>query len=133
MNRIYELITSRGKLEDHHRAQLNVKRGFTDDTINKNRFFSSGKYLLDLEAELIKEFGEDDLIKSGVFYIPKGSTKIQMSTMLLEDRVVIPYLDASGQAYFIRPHKMGLAGVPIEIYCPVQEVGRELQGQQAYL
>ncbi len=126
MKTIYEFIVSHGKLTDEHRQELKSKRGFTDETIAKGRFFSSGKYFADLEQEMIKTFQEESLTESGTFYYPKGSTKLQISTTLMQNHVVIPYLDPAGKTYFIRPHKLGLSGVPIEIYCPNWNIERDI-------
>ena len=110
---IYEFITERGKLSDDHIIELKTKRGFTDETIKKNRFFSGGKYLLEIEAELIKSFTSDALLASGVCL--KKET-LHLAPQLLEDRVIIPYLDASGKAVLIRPHKLGLKNIGVRVY-----------------
>lgn len=111
----YELLTSRGILSPSHREQLHKNRGFSDDTINNNRFFSGGEYLLSLEGPLQAEFGEDKLIESGVM-IKTGNRSLTLSTQLLQDRIIIPYLDKENKAYFIRPHKLGLEGAGIQVY-----------------
>lgn len=112
---IYEFICSRGKLSTEHKKQLKEKRGFTDKTIKENRFFSGGKYLLALEPELLSNFSEDDLLRSGIF-LKNDKEEVHISPMLLEDRVIIPYLNQGGKAYFLRPHKLGLKEVEIQIY-----------------
>lgn len=114
MNQIYEFITAHGRLSEEHKKQLQENRGFTEETISRNRFFSGGKYLIEAEEELVKRYKQEDLIESGVC-IHDGKT-INISPMLLEDRVIIPYLNNEKKAYYIRPHKLGLKGVPIEIY-----------------
>ena len=124
MNNIYEFLTSHGVLSDKHKQELKTKRGFTDETITKGRFFSGGKYLLELEQEIVKEFTKEDLLQSGVCI--ESGKELTLSPMLLEDRIIIPYLGASGKAYFIRPHKLGLKEVPIEIYCPDWNLSSDL-------
>lgn len=113
---IYEFITSKGILTDSHRQELKIKRGFSDDTIKRNRFFSGGQYLLSLEQELYNKFKPEELIESGVF-LKKGAA-INMDPILLDDRIIIPYLDKDGIATLIRPHKLGLKSVPVQIYHP---------------
>lgn len=115
---IYEFITSRGVLSDSHRRDLEVKRGFTEQTIKRNRFFSGGQYLLALEKELTEQFKIEDLIQSGVFIVPKKSKVPVFNPAILDDRIIIPYLNREGVATLIRPHKLGLVGVPIQIYQP---------------
>ncbi|MBI4708219.1 MAG: DUF3854 domain-containing protein [Candidatus Omnitrophica bacterium] len=116
MNTIYEFITTRGKLTDLHRQELKTKRGFTDETIDKFRFFSGGKYLIDLEQEIINNFDKESLVSMGVC-IDSGKS-LTITPILLEERIIIPYLNSTRKAYLLRPHKLGLSGVPVEIYCP---------------
>jgi len=123
MHTVYEFIVSHGKLTEQHNQELKLKRGFTDDTITKLRFFSGGKYLLDLEQEIIA-FDRESLLSSGVC-IDSGKG-ITLSPMLLEDRVIIPYLNEAGKSYLIRPHKLGLRNIPIEIYCPDWKLGADI-------
>lgn len=111
---IYEFLTSRGQLSDKHREELKSKRGFTEDTIKRNRFFSGGQYLISLEAELAAQFKPEDLLSSGVFL--KKSNVLHIDPILLSDRIIIPYLDKEGKALLLRPHKLGLKGIPVEIY-----------------
>jgi len=112
---IYEFLTSKGRLEAHHKKELLKKRGFTEETIKEYKFFSGGKYILDFEQDLIKTFNESDLIKSGIFIKIEGTDKISISEQLLGDRIIVPYLDKNNKAYFVRPHKLGLS-IPIEVY-----------------
>jgi DNA primase len=116
MSPIYELICSNGILSPKHTEELKTKRGFTDATIKRNRFFSGGQYLLFLEKELSDTYKQEELIESGVFTIPKKSKIAQFSTQLLDDRIIIPYLDKEGKCFYIRPHKLGLTGAGIELY-----------------
>lgn len=111
---IYEFIASRGKLSDEHRQELKQKRGYTDETINNNRFFSGGKYMLGYEAELIKSFQASDLLSAGVCLSNKDT--LHLAPQLLDERIIIPYLDESGKAILLRPHKLGLKNVYIQVY-----------------
>ena len=110
---IYDFILTHGILTDQHRADLKAKRGFTDETIQKYRFFSAGEYLLKLESDLRAGFPETELIKSGVFILNKGQSS--MSPLLLQDNVIIPYL-RNGKCTMIRPHKLGLKDLAIQPY-----------------
>ena len=112
---IYEFVLSKGKLSDVHRAELKTKRGFTDETIEKYRFISGGEYLLGIEEELRKLFLEDDLLKSGVFAFNKVTATTSLSPMLLKDLIIIPYLRGQ-DVVLLRPHKLGLRDVQIEVY-----------------
>ncbi|MFA5153607.1 MAG: DUF3854 domain-containing protein [Clostridia bacterium] len=112
--RLYEFIISKGKLSLSHLRELKSKRGFTEDTITKNRLISGGKYLLEIEKELFSEFKQEELFESGIC-ISDGKN-IQISPTLLEDKIIIPYLDKNNECYYLRVHKLGLKGIPIEIY-----------------
>lgn len=114
MNKIYQYITDNGILLPHHKDELQKRRGFNDQTITEGKFFSAGKHFIDFEEPLKKEFTTDELTESGVF-INDGKDN-HISPILLEERIVIPYLNKEGKTIFIRPHKLGLKGVPIEIY-----------------
>lgn len=124
MQEIYEFITSRGILTEKHYDELKSKRGFNDETIKKNRFFSGGQYLLDVEKQLSENFKQEDLLESGVFLRKKDTFHIDPT--ILQDRIIIPYLDNSGHAYLIRPHKLGLKGVGVKIYQDFNVKGENL-------
>lgn len=113
---MYELLTSKGVLSDEHKKELIEKRGFNEDVVKQHRFFSGGKYLLDFEKDFVGHFSEDDLTTSGLFVRPEMSGgKLVMAKQILDNRIIIPYLNKEGKAYFVRPHKMGLEA-PIRIY-----------------
>ncbi len=112
---IYEFLTARGILSDKHKEELKEKRGFSEDIIKEHRFFSGGKYLADLEEEFLRSFSEEKLLSSGVFIKPERSGKVIFSKQILDDRIIIPYLNKEGEACFVRPHKMGIE-MPIQIY-----------------
>lgn len=113
---IYDFIASRGKLTEEHKYDLAHKRGFTDETITKYRFFSGGEYLLGIEGELRKMFNEQDLLKSGVFLYNENTRTASLTPALMENRVIIPYLREDGAVTLLRPHKLGLKDVQIQVY-----------------
>lgn len=111
---IYEAYLSHCQLDSKHRAELKLKRGFSDKTINDLRFVSSGNKQA-LES-LRNQFDDDALIASGVF--ARVNNAVVPATQLTEpDRVIIPYLDSSRQITLLRPHKLGLADVRVQPYC----------------
>lgn len=114
MKEIYTYLLNRLHLTDEHEKELKDKRGFTEKTIKENRFVSGGQYVLDFEKELMEKFSEQELVNSGIF--EKITKDIQMSKVLTEDRIIIPYLDENNDAYLLRPHKLGLKNVQVEIY-----------------
>ena len=87
MKRIYEYITTKAKLTPKHKKDLQEKRGFTEETIQKYRFFSGGTQFLKLEKEIIEQFDKELLLTSGVCV--KSGKGIAISPMLLDDRIII--------------------------------------------
>ena len=114
MQSIYESICAQGILTSAHRKELKEKRGFTDETIAKFRFFSGGEYLLKMEAELQSAFTKEDLLKSGICNDTHGN--LTLSDQLIGNNIIIPYLDKEGKAILLRAHKYGFSGVPIQVY-----------------
>lgn len=80
--------------------------------------------MLALEAELAERFKKEDLIAAGIFLPDKKGGGAHLDPILLDDRIVIPYLDKDGVATLLRPHKLGLKNVPVQIYQPYN-VSRE--------
>lgn len=113
LSQIYEEITKFGKLTENHVENLKA-RGFSDKTIEENRFFSGGKYLLEIENDMISKFTEKDLLKSGTFQ--KSGKSLQMTSVLLDERIVIPYINQKDEVTLLRPHKLGLPNIPVQIY-----------------
>jgi hypothetical protein len=120
----YSFILDRAKLSEEHKKKLITERGFTEETITKCRFVSGGKYLLEKEQELKSSFPQDILLSSGVC-ISDGKG-LQINPMLTEDRIIIPYLDKQGFPVYLRPHKLGFAGVPLEIYQETNLTGQSI-------
>lgn len=112
---IYEALLQATRLTDQHRAELRKKRGFSDQIIDELRFRSGGKYVEKVLNDLRERFPEEDLVDTGILVSANGV--ILPQDQLLDDRVIIPYLDEEGRPYFIRPHKLGFRGLGIEIYC----------------
>lgn len=106
----YQFLTQHGQLLPEHKKELQEKRGFTEETIQKYRFFSGGEYLLQCESVLSSQFSTEELIKSGVFIQSNV-----LNPMLLEHRVIIPYISEE-KITLLRPHKLGFSDVPIQIY-----------------
>ena len=116
-------------LLDSHKEELIQKRGFSDKTILVEGFGSGGQHVLQAEAalEALRDSGEvteDDLVKSGVF-IHDGKRAVINPILMRKEtemngkkssNILIPYRNADGSIYCVRPHKMGLSGVPAEIY-----------------
>src|SRR3990167_10125200 len=113
MQSIYESICAQGRLTEAHRKELKEKRGFTDETIAKFRFFSGGEYLLKTEEPLNKSFTPDALLASGVM-INTGKSPT-LNPQLLEEKIIIPYI-TDGAITLLRPHKFGLKNTGIQIY-----------------
>jgi len=118
---IYDRFLELTHLTDSDREDLKKKRGFTDALIDELKFRSGGNYIVDVVAELRKEFADDDLVSKGILKRVNGALIIE--EQLLDDkklkrgRYLIPYLDKNGHCYHIRPHKLGFKGISAQLYC----------------
>lgn len=111
---IYERFIALTTLTDIHRQQLKDKRGFTLNTIETFKLRSGGPQVEGIFAKLQEEFAVTDLYASGLMVEVNGCANI--NAQLLDDRVLIPYLDERGLAYHLRPHKLGFQGIPSEVF-----------------
>jgi hypothetical protein len=112
---IYGRLIELAPLMDTDRAHLRAKRGFTDATIDQFRYRSGGPHMDAIVQQLRQQFAQQDLIKAGVLIHVNGN--VAPSSVLLQPRVLVPYVDAQGLVYHIRCHKYGLEGIPLEPYC----------------
>lgn len=126
MKEIYTWIVEHSELLPQHKQELMTQRAFSDKAIQEMKFFSGGPHNAALEAQLAEKFKEQDLIASSIFIFDEKQRRGVINPILLRETntmdgksvpgIIIPYLDANGKAYLIRPHKMGLKGIPSEIY-----------------
>jgi len=124
MKEIYTFLMDHGTLTDAHKEELITKRGFSDKIIKEQRFFSGGNYLAELEEEMLKKFKEQDLLTSGSFIFDNNKARMNPSLFKATNsidkkevsNIIIPYLNKEGSAYYIRSHKLGFRGVPVEIF-----------------
>lgn len=113
---IYTKFLNKAKLTQVDRETLKQKRGFSDATIDRFRFVSGGKQNWKIVNELREEYDDQVLLKVGV--LEKVNENLRPCSMLLDNRIIIPYLDESGEnVTLLRPHKLGLKDVPIQVYC----------------
>lgn len=112
---IYERFVEMTELTTADRQVLKTKRGFTDETIDTFRLRSGGKYIDQVIQRLRQEFTETDLIESGILVEANGSRV--PNSQLLEERVLIPYLNSEGKVYYLRPHKLGFKDIGIQPFC----------------
>jgi hypothetical protein len=112
---IYTALVKLAHLTEAHRIELRTKRGFTNDTIERLSFRSGGEYMTGIVETLRETFADVDLKDAGIIVEINGC--LACNPQLIEDRVLIPYLDSSGVVYHLRPHKLGFKGMPIQPYC----------------
>lgn len=96
IHRIYTRVCELLPLTDIHRQQLKAKRGFSSDTIDQLMFRSLGPHTAGLKERLLSEFEDEDLLESGVLVRVASSGQVILNSQLLEDRILIPYLDTAG-------------------------------------
>lgn len=111
---IYATLVKVAALTDAHRQELRSKRGFTNDLIDRLSFRSGGPYMMEVVEQLRAQFSDDDLKEAGIL-VDVHRTLI-VNEQLLENNVLIPYLDENGNVYHLRPHKLGFKDVPPEPY-----------------
>lgn len=126
---IYMELMKGAALTEAHQKELIEKRGFSQETIKASGCGSGGPHLEHFEAaalELLNRnvWQERDLVLSGVF-IHDGKS-VRLNPVLLREKnslggkevsnILIPYLNLEGKPEYVRPHKLGLAGVPILPY-----------------
>lgn len=111
----YERLIELAKLTPGDREGLKKKRGFTDEIIDEFKFRSGGDYLREVISRLQGEYSKDRLLEVGILREVNGT--LLPEKQLLDERVLIPYLDESGKVYHLRPHKLGFENIPTEPYC----------------
>jgi DNA primase len=113
---IYTKFLDEAVLTDLDREKLKKKRGFTDKIIDKFKFVSGREENRKIINELRDKYEEQVLYKYGL--LEEVNDNFRPCNMLLNERVIIPYLDESGdKCTLLRPHKLGLKGVNIQPYC----------------
>jgi len=117
--RFFELLP----LTDAHREELKTKRGFTDETIDALRYRSGGQHVVRIVEQLKQEFSGEGLFSSGI--LKKVNNAIVTEDQLLENLVLIPYINEDSQIYHIRPHKLGMESFPAHLYCPALLAGKD--------
>lgn len=117
VKQIYRQFIEALPLSDKHRQELKKKRGFSDETINSLMFRSLGKHVAQIVEHLQQAFTKDDLVNAGIMVKTKTKAYI-IEEQLLQDRILIPYMDIDNYIYHVRPHKLGFANFPNHVYCP---------------
>lgn len=125
---IYGYIIEKADLIHKHIEELTIARGFKDEIVKSHKFRSAGKELAALEIPMKEKFSARDLLETGVF-IPHGKD-IQISPMLLQDRIIIPYINSKDDIYHMRfslpkylrdkerdtPKMLGFRDLAVDIY-----------------
>ena len=112
---IYTRFVELCPLTEKDRRHLTEYRGFSDATIDTLKFRSGGEHAKAIIEQLRDEFSDLDLKDAGILVEVNGTLVYQ--NQLLDERLLIPYLDEGGMVYHIRPHKLGFEGIPPEVYC----------------
>ena len=112
---IYSHLVKQAELSEEHSRGLMTNRGLTKDHTDRLAFRSGGQYLKAVIEKMRDVFTDRDLIEAGVLVQVNGS--IAYNKQLMEDHILIPYLDEQGEVYYLRPHKLGFKGKAPELYC----------------
>lgn len=113
---IYAHLVRVTALSDAHRQELRTKRGLQDAIIDRLAFRSGGEYMVSVIETMRETFSDADLLAAGLLHEVNGV--MAYNRQLLEDRVLIPYLDEHGAVYHVRPHKLGFKDVDAQLYSP---------------
>jgi len=120
---MYDKLLSLMTLSPEHREELKVKRGFTDETIERFGFKSAidPDKAEEIKAELLKDFSEEEL-KNGKLLLStediskKCTSKAgDLTFTVIGERIVVPFI-GDGMCSYLRQHKFGLSGTTPQIY-----------------
>ncbi|RJR13784.1 DUF3854 domain-containing protein [Candidatus Parcubacteria bacterium] len=126
---IYSAFLRKASLEPEDREALKKERGFSDDIINLCQFVSCSPKNRKIIEELQQTFDEADLLESGILEITEKGL-VPCSQLLgiynkknqFVNNICIPYFDAEGRVFYLRPHKFGFKGKGINVYTPVRKI-----------
>ena len=116
MKEIYADIINLSELEPHHLQSLKA-RGFSDEVIRKYKFRSCGDKMKAVINDLQLRHTQESLVASKILTAnPRFKHEIHINSQLLDDNILIPYMDIDGGIIKIRPHKLGFKDQPPLIY-----------------
>jgi len=126
---IYSAFLRKATLEPEDREALKRERGFSDDTIELCRFVSCSPKNREIIEELKNTFTEVDLVEAGILDV-KETGIVPCSQLLgiynkkdqFVNNICIPYFNADGEPFYLRPHKFGFKGKGINVYVPVRKI-----------
>lgn len=95
---LYKEIIERLPLLEKDRESLKIKRGFSNEVIQKLQFKSCGSFI------------ENDAFFKGL--------PVNILNALKSENIVIPYFDVNDNIIHIRPHKFGIKDEPVRVYTP---------------
>ena len=121
---VYNTFLERARLTEEDREALKAERGFSDETIDRLRFISCHEENREIIKGLVSEFSEGEVVESGLLEATDKGIEVcsQLIGVYKNNRFVnnicVPYINSDGNIFFIRPHKYGLKGKGIHVYCP---------------
>jgi len=102
-------------LTSEHRASLRDQRGFTDEQIDRAQLKSARPENMAIIEAMQEAFDTETLIAAGILVVINGEP-IANAQVLLQDGILIPYLNEQNQAFHLRKHKHGFRNVQVEMY-----------------
>ncbi len=112
---IYSTLVRDSALTDAHRQELRSRRGFANALIDRLAFRSGGEYMKAIIENMRETFSDQDLQEAGILVEVNGV--MAYNNQLLEEHILIPYIDENDEAYHLRPHKLGFKDIAPKIYC----------------
>lgn len=126
---VYDKLLSLMTLSSEHRKELQDKRGFTDETIDKFGFKSAIRpdKADEVKEEMLKHFSEEELkgakiLLSADDISPKTDSQVgDLTFTVVGERIVVPFFGSDGSCTYLRQHKFGLSGTTPHIYDATRE------------
>lgn len=113
---IYTKLIELSTLTLEHYKELEEKRGFSTDTIKSCQFRSGNDQFISIIEKMRADFSDNELLEAAVLVPGRNAKPNRVNPALLDNRIIIPYINEKGQIYHIRPHKRGLRDITIEVY-----------------
>ena len=115
---LYTELISQMPLLPHHRQELKTKRGFNTPTITRSRLVSGGNHAFEIVRAVQDacDATDEEMVRAQLLVPRKKDGDLYANGQLLDDALIIPYLDAEGRCYLLRRHKLGFSGFAPELY-----------------
>ena len=107
---IYKDFLDNVVLDEAHKQDLQTKRSFSEDIIERCGFKTGNGKTGEAVSCLLSKYSQEDLVSAGILRDPFESEKPThgdkvVSRQLTENRILIPYINREGDVTHLRAHK----------------------------